>query len=237
MVPQPAEQPDRRPLIPQHKKRRRDVKCNVDTSCTRCHSTQPERAANDISQKNKEGGIRISENRSGKIQESAMPIKAISSDVPMPQVRLSIPTEGRTQPDDWQAPACQKGKKLASTTPGSTNFRPPTHLQIPLLARRIDDLDPTRYFGRVERLKGLALSRTALGSGTGGWKTGGRQEVTRKLPHGCFVIRWFSDASEESRPSDDFMRRNQLRCAIAEVQQPSALAGRRSFFAALRGRH
>ena len=28
--------------------------------------------------------------------------------------------------------------------------------------RRIDGLDSTRYFGRVERLKGLAVSRTAL---------------------------------------------------------------------------
>jgi len=46
-------------------------------------------------------------------------------------------------------------------------FSPPTRLQTPLQARRIDDLTPTRYFGRIECLKGLAVAGSGLGTGTG----------------------------------------------------------------------
>jgi hypothetical protein len=57
---------------------------------------------------------------------------------------------------------------LASISRGHPHLSPPIRLQTPLPTCRIDVLDSGRHFGRVERLKGLAVSGTAVGTGTGG---------------------------------------------------------------------
>ena len=64
------------------------------------------------------------------------------------------------------------GRTMAMRSAGSVELPviscPATRLQHPVPERRIDALDSGRYLGRLERLKGLALSGTALGTVTGG---------------------------------------------------------------------